>query len=206
MATIYATLAQIKAAITDKSTAGVGFPTMGDDNLTQLENAAAKMIDTWVSRSRLRTFVASADTTRAFHALGSVIGTTLYTSSDIAQTPTTVTHNNGATTVVVTTNYMLLSDHEPNAAPYSKLQLIDGTSWAYTTNPVNAISITGRFAYSITPPDNIIRACIGLVVSMWRQRHTTANVSAATVSMDGTIVFPDGLPKSVVDLLEPYIV
>jgi hypothetical protein len=209
MPIIYATLAQIKAAITDKSEAGAGFPTSGDTNLTRLENAAARTIDLYVSSilGRPRTFVAASDTTRTFHALSDVIGTILYTASDLAQTPSTVTHNNTATTVVVSTNYILRSKHAPHVAPYTALQLIDGTSWTYNTalTPVNAISITGRFAYSVTPPDDIVQATIQLTTSAWRQRHTTANVQSVTVSMDGTLIFPDGLPKQVVDLLQPYL-
>lgn len=203
MPTIYATLAQIKAAVTDKSTAGVGFPTMGDDNLTRLENAAARTIDAWVGRTRARTFIASSDTTRTYNALSDTIGSVLYLAADLATTPTTVS-NNGAT--VTGGNYKLLSARSDGSAPYSAIRLLGGATWGYTTNPEDAASITGKFAYSTAPPEDIVQATILLVVSIWRQRHTTANVQAATVSMDGTIIFPDGLPKQAVDLLEPYIV
>jgi hypothetical protein len=202
----YATLAQVKAALSDNSVSSNPYPDKGDTNLSRIITAASKSIDSKVSLTRKRTFAASADTTLKFHALGDVIGTVLFTANDIAQTPTTVTHNNGATTVVVDTNYMLLSKDTPNAAPYTKLQLIDGTSWTYTGNPVNAISITARFAYSVTPPDDIVNATIQLIIAWYRQRNTVANIQSAMVSTDGTLVFPDGFPKSVADMLEPYAV
>jgi hypothetical protein len=41
---------------------------------------------------------------------------------------------------------------------------------------------------------------------VWRQRNTVANISSAMISGDGTLILPDGLPKSVVDLIEPYVV
>jgi hypothetical protein len=202
MAVIYATLAQIKAAITDNSGTGQGFPTKGDTNMTQLENAAAKTIDKWCSRSRPRTFAASGDTTRTFNVLDKVIGRTLSLDADLCSITTVL--NDTAT--VSGAGYKLIADPKFSGV-YNKIKLL-ATDWAYATSvyPDDAASITGKFAFSATPPDDIVRATIMLTVALWRQRHTTANVHAATIGADGTIVFPDGLPKAVIDLLEPYVV
>lgn len=204
MAIIYATLAQIKQAITDKAgSTAENFPAGGDTNLERLENAAALTVDKWVSRTRPRTFVASGDTVRTFNALSDTIGSTLYLNADLATTPTTVS-NNGST--VTSANYKLIGAFIENVAPYKAIRLLGGATWAYTTNPDDAASITGKFAYSVAPPADIVQATIQLVVAVWRQRHTTAGVQAAKVSMDGTIIFPDGLPNQTTELLEPYIV
>lgn len=199
----YATLAQVKLTISANAENPTNpFPAKDDSTLTRLLDAATTTIDRAVSRSRPRTFAASGDTTRTFDAIGDVIGSTLYLSTDLATTPTTVS-NNG--TPVAGAGYKLLGVNNSNLAPYQAIRLL-GSTWAYTTYSEDAASITGRFAYSVTPPDSIVQACIQLVVSTWRQRNTVANISSAMISADGTLVLPDGLPKSVVDLLEPYIV
>lgn len=193
----YATLLQVKQALSDQS-----IDAKGDDNLERVLDAATKAVDRYVSRTRPRTFAASADTIQTFNVLDRVIGKTLYLQTDLAQV-TTVKND---TVAVAGANYKLLADH-PHTTAYNRIKLLTG-SWSYTTSvyPDAAAEITGRFAYSVTAPDDIIQACIQLCIAVWRQRNTVANISTAMVSADGTLVLPDGLPKSVVDLLEPFVV
>jgi hypothetical protein len=188
----------------------LGLDSTSEDTLltTEYIPAAQAIIDAYCGGRppRVRTFEASGDTTRKFHALSHVIGTVLHLQSELAQAPTTVTHNNGATTVIQTTNYILLNASDEQQAPYNKLQLIDGTTWTYNTalTPVNAISITGRFAYSVTVPNDIKLACIELVADRYRQKDTVQNMGLVTGG-DGATMLPDAMPKRVLSLLDPYV-
>jgi hypothetical protein len=193
--TDYATLEQFKQALSD-----FGIEPKGDTNMTRLLTAASRAIDSYVSRTRQRTFAASGDTTRTFNVLDKVIGKTLYLDTDLCAV-TSVT-NDGT----LTTAYTLEADY-PHTTCYARIRLKTG-SWDYTVSvyPDAAASIVGRFAFSTTPPADIIQATLQLCVMVWRQRNTVANISSAMISGDGTLILPDGLPKSVVDLIEPYVV
>jgi hypothetical protein len=192
----YATLTQVKQAITDH---GFDSP-KGDDNLSRLLTAASRAVDRYVSRTRQRTFAHGNDVTRTFNVLNNVIGKTLYLHTDLCAV--TTVSNDGTTT----TDYTLESDY-PHTTCYARIRLKTG-AWTYSasTYPDAAASITGKFAYSLTPPDDIIQATIQLCVMIWRQKNTVANINSAMISADGTLIMPDGLPKSVVDLIEPYVV
>lgn len=177
--------------------------TKEDDLLNDLIARVQDAIDAYCSgRTRKRTFEAIGDTVRTFNALGDVIGTTLFLHADLAQTPTTVS-NNG--TPVLSANYKLLCDAPPHNAPYTRIKLLS-SEWAYTSTPEDAISITGRFAYSVTAPEDVKQAAVRLITAVFRQRDSLSNVDRATVSMDGTLFMPDGMPKDVCDLLEPYVI
>lgn len=193
--TDYATIEQFKQAASD-----FGIETKGDTNITRLLTAASRAIDRYVSRTRQRTFAVSDDTTRTFNVLNKVIGKTLYLDTDLCAV-TTVSNDGTPTTA-----YTLESDY-PHTTCYARIRLKTG-EWTYSasTYPDAAASVTGKFAYSLTPPSDIIQATIQLCLMVWRQRNTVANISTAMISGDGTLIMPDGLPKSVVDLIEPYVV
>ncbi len=196
----YVTLAEIKYFI-GKNLQG---NTDEDTLLTSLIAQAQAVIDSYCGGKppRTRTFEASGDTTRKYNAIGDVIGKTLYLHADLAQTPTTVS-NNGST-YSVDTHYVLLCDIAPHTPPYSRIQLISA-DWSYTTTPINAITVTGRFAYSITPPNDIKLACLELVNVTYKQRDTVAGVFTAMTAENGAVMFPDGAAKRVLDRLEPYV-
>lgn len=192
----YTTLAELKAAFSEKS-----IQSTGDTNLSRLITAASRTIDNAVSIQRPRTFAASGDTTQTFNVLDRVIGNVLYLHTDVCAV-TTVT-NDG--TPVSAPAYKLLSE-PPHTSTYNRIKLLTG-SWAYSVSvyPDAAASVTGRFAFSTTPPPAIVQATIQLCLAVWLQRNTVANISQAMISADGTLVLPDGLPASVVALIEPYI-
>lgn len=198
--TDYATIGEFKALASDNATTSNPFPSKGDTNITRILTAASRTIDRYVSRTRPRTFAADADTTQTFNVLDRVIGNTLYLQTDVCSV-TTVKND-----TVITTNYVLLADF-PHTTTYTRVKLTSG-SWTYATAvlPDNAATVIGKFAYSAAPPADIVQACLQLAIAVWRQRNTVANIQTAMISADGTLVLPDGLPKSVVDLLEPYMV
>jgi hypothetical protein len=195
----YCTVAEVKYLIGDNLQAN----TNNDTILTSLITQARSVIDSYCGGKppRIRTFEASGDSTRMFNALDP-IGRTLYLHDDLATTPSTVSDSTG--TLTLNTDYILLSDYTPPRAPYSRIKLLT-RDWTYSTYPDNAITVTGKFAYSTTPPNDIKLACIELVTVAYRQRDTVAGVFASMTGENGAVIHPDGTAKRVIDKLEPYV-
>jgi len=176
----------------------LGIDSSSDDNL----------IDTIVTRSQAvidkyctRTFAASADTTRYFDAVEDISGPYLWFGDDLASI-TTVT--NGDSTTISSSDYVT----EPrNKTPYSgiKLKAATGIIWTYTTSPENAISITGKWAYSATAPSDIEHACLVLAAWLYRYKDTINEGSdRPIVTADGVTILPSQLPRQVMQILRPY--
>lgn len=186
----YATVADVKSYL--------GNTTSGDDTLlSDLIPRAQAAIDTYCHRS----FEAAADTTRAFDADRDTDGPLLYFDEDLASI-TTITNGDGST--IATSSYTT----EPrNRTPYCAIKLLvsSGVVWEYDSNndPENAISVTGKWAWSVSAPDDIAHACIRLTGYFYRQRDSQVFDTTATPEL-GVITIPQGFPKDVRLLIEPY--
>ena len=186
----YATLAELKLYL------NIGSST-DDVLLSSLITRAQGVIDTYTKR----TFEASADTTRYFHAIDDVTDYTLHLDHDLYSV-TTVTNGDG--TVVSASNYVLLpANYRPAYA--IALKWSSSVVWTYSTSPENAISITGRWAYSLTAPSDIQQACIRLAAWFYRQKDTHSDVDNSTIATGGMVLVPQGVPKDVHALLKGYI-
>lgn len=176
----------------------LGVSSTTDDTLIgDLIPRAQQSIDSYCHR----TFEATGDTTRYFDADRDTDGPMLYFDADIAAI-TTVTNGDGTT--VASTKYVT----EPrNSTPYCAIQLkvSSGLQWEYDSNsdPENAIVVTGRWAWSTSVPDDIVHACIRLTAYFYRQKDAQVFDTTATPEL-GTITIPQGLPKDVTRLLNPY--
>jgi hypothetical protein len=124
---------------------------------------------------------------------------TLYLDADLASI-TTITNGDG--TAVATTHYVT----EPrNAAPYRSIRLttLADDNWTYTAAPEDAIKVLGRWGYATAAPAAVQQATIRLAAYMYAQK----DVSTFDVTMfpdAGVMSVPQGMPKDVRDLLEPY--
>lgn len=167
-----------------------------DALLTDLIGRAGAIIDAYCGR----TFEAAADTTRTLDALRDVSEDrrTLYINADLAQ----VTSVSNAGVSVAPTAYVL----EPHTPPYYGLRLkaTSGQTWTYKDDPEDAISITGRWAYSISAPGDIQQACIRLAAYLYRQRDTAGEIDRPLVTPDGQTLLPGRMPEDVVLMLDPY--
>lgn len=148
-----------------------------------------------------RTFEASSDTTRYFDALRDVSDDyrTLYLDTDLCAI-TTVT--NGDSTTVTSSQYV----SEPrNITPYYALTLKQSATiaWTYDTTPENAISITGKWAYSTSAPDDVVLAAIKWSLYLARGREADGG-NEAMFTAAGFMVQPSAMPKDVKILLTPY--
>lgn len=174
----------------------LGITGSGDDALlTALIARAQAAIDAWCTRA----FEASGNTDRKFDAVRDVVGPILYLRSDLAAV-NSVTNGDGTT--VTAAQYVT----EPRQqTPFYALRLLasSGVYWTYTTDPENAITISGKWAYSASAPDDIVHATLRLAAYYYRQKD--ASVFDVTASPElGVITVPQGIPKDVTEILRPY--
>lgn len=142
-----------------------------DDTLLQrILDAATSRID---SRTQ-RTFQAASDTTRYFDPTRDTLRGLLWLDADLSNV-TSIINGDGVT--------LTASDwyHDPrNETPWFAIGLTYSSVayWTYTTNPQNAISITGRWAYMMR----------GDVTSIARATNVvTAQVIAPNVNVGQTV-------------------
>ena len=186
----YTTLADLKEYL------GISVAT-DDDLLTDFITRAQQAIDTHC----LRTFEASGDTTKKLDAVEDVDGMTLYVraAGDLCAI-TTVTNGDG--TVLAATDYVT----QPRSiTPYYGLRLLasSGYAWTYSTDPENAISIAGRWAYSTTAPADIVQACARLAAWYYHQKDNSADLDRPVIAGNATVL-PARLPSDVLQMLAPY--
>lgn len=167
-----------------------------DGLLATLAEAAQQAIDNYCRR----TFEASADSTRYFdYSPEYVEGYKLHLDADLASI-TTVT--NGDSVVVAASEYTTLPRNE---TPYYAIRLLSdsGVYWTYDDEWMDAISVTGRWAYSTTAPDDIAQACTQLAAFLYRQRdRPDFDVTAIEA---GVVIKASGMPANVRKMLAPYV-
>lgn len=155
-----------------------------------------------------RVFEASADTTKRFDAVEDVLHDedgrrlTLWLRGYDLCAITSVTNGDGTT--VASSSYVT----EPrNETPYWGLRLKANASvaWTYSDTPEDAISISGRWAYSVTPPADVVMATRDLAVWLYRRRgQEGASLDAPQVSPSGVMLFPARAPETVKMVIEKY--
>jgi hypothetical protein len=188
---MYATLDQLKTYVgaTD---------TTDDLLLTDCLTRAQAMIDSATSRR----FEAAADSTRTFDGVVDVSrgGRTLWLDGDLCAL-TSITNGDGGSVTPV----QVVSEPR-NSTPYYALTLkaSSGLVWTYETDPEDAISVTGRWAYSVTPPADIEQACIRLAAWLYRQKDSSADLDRPVVSADGATLMPAQVPADVQAILKLY--
>lgn len=203
----YATLAQLKAEL--------GITTTTDDTLlTGYLTTAQDIIESPPPLGTGRVFEASSDSTRTVdvplpstYYRPTLAGRNLPSpllmldvsdAGDLASI-TSVTNGDGAS--VSASDYVTLPRQ---GGPITALQLKAGgdTVWTYTTSPEGAVSITGKWAYSVSPPDAIVRACLRLAVWMYRSKDNAG--ADQPIQTERGIILPTALPLDVRLILESY--
>jgi len=135
-----------------------------DDKIDNLIASAQKMIDSYTHN----TFEVASDTTRKFDAVEDVDGQTLYFGGlyGLAYLAGITTVTNGDSTVISSSQYITEPRHAP---PYYGITLKSAVTWTFDTDDsLDAISIAGKWGYSVAPPADIEEACILLVLHWYR--------------------------------------
>ena len=186
----YCTAAEVKAYI------GTALAT--DDTLiAALITRASAAIDKYCGR----TFVQREDETRYFDAIQDVEGRTLYVDDDLLAVDEIM---NGDSTTVSSSYYVLLP---ANLSPkYAiRLKASSSVSWSYTTDPEEAISITGTWGYvaSDTAPSDINHAAIRLTA--WYYHQKSAPFETTGLPELGIVTVPAAIPDDIKGILDLYV-
>lgn len=189
--TDYATLAQLTNYLGITGTVGAA----DQLNLQMALTNASATIDDQTQRS----FAAAVDSTRYHDALRDVEGLRLWLNGDLAQV-TSVTNGDGQP--VLLTSFVT----EPaNMTPFFALTLKrnSGLWWTYNNSPEAAIAVTGRWAYSVAPPNTIVQATLRLASWYYRQPSNALDLDRAVI-VGNTTIAPSMIPADVFVLLRPY--
>lgn len=170
-----------------------------DALLGDLVAAAQRAIDDYCHR----TFEAAADTTRYIDAVGDHVRARSLFFDHIGDLASITTITNGDGVEVASDEYVTMPRHE---TPYYgvKIKLSPGKVWTYTDDYEDAITITGRWAYSTAAPTAIQQACIRLTSYLYRQKDAQVFETTA-IPEAGVITVPTGIPVDVRQLLAPYM-
>jgi len=184
----YATLAQLKIY------RGIDLGTQTDDAILQnCLDRAQEQIDAYCDR----TFEATATSTRSFDAVRDVSddGRTLYLDADLAEV-TTITNG----TAVAVTKYVTVP---VNSTPYREIRLKQsaGELFTYSSDPENAISVRGKWAYSTSAPADIVQATIRLAAYMYAQKDASV-FDVTAFPGEGVMTVPQGIPRDVREILD----
>ena len=176
------------------------FSIAGDTEDEQIQQAINTAV-TWFEGITGRTYEAGADTTRYFDADRDTDRDTLYFYQlDLCQL-TSVVNGDGQTIP----NGDLITEPRQFGPYYAlRLKLSSSHAWTYTDTPEDAIAVTGRWAYSITPPDDVKQAVLDVAKSHYEQRLGNVDATQATASPSGFMLAPAGLPKSVWGAVKRY--
>ena len=180
----------------------LGIASTDDDDLLDDLIASAESI---VADITHRIFDATSSV-KKFDAEADVIDATLYFSSglELAGEPSAVSNGDG-TALVADTDYVMVP---LNRFPAYGLQMLPSSSsyWQGKSNGdhVNAISVTGVWGYSATPPSAINQAAKRLSAFLYRQRDTNADTDRPLI-VDGVTILPSALPHDVERILAPYV-
>ena len=171
--------------------------------LTNLISKAQRWVESFTNRQ----FEVTSDSTRYIDAVGLHIeGNRLYIADmgDIYSI-TTVTNGDGVevTSTEYTTYPKTLTQQEP---VYQSIRILSNTTskyWTWTDDWENAISITGKWGYSASPPEDVKQATRQIVAYLYRQKD--AQVFDVTAIPDaGVIQIPQGIPRTARLILEHY--
>ena len=171
---------------------GIDADNSADDALlADLVQRAQAVVDSRTGR----TFEAAADTARTFGA-DSVDGDWLFFDADLCSLASVV---NGDGAAVAADQY---TTRPTNRRPWFALLLRPYASAGWHTERGD-ITVTGRWAYSLTAPADVVQATVRLAAWFYRQKDNTG-ADVAMLAGD-TMILPSKLPADVVELLRPYM-
>lgn len=177
----YCTVADVKQLL------GISQP--DDDALiTSQIDEAQGAIDAYCHR----TFEAATDTTRYIDAIGRHIidGRVLYLD-DVGELAAITTITNGDGIEITSSEY--ITDPR-NRTPYRAIRILSssGKTWTYNTDWEGAISIEGRWAWSVAADDVIKGACTEMAAFYYRQKDQPFQDVTAVEA--GVVIRPVGIP------------
>jgi len=111
---------------------------------------------------------------------------------------------NGDGTPIPVSGVVLLPS---NTTPANMIRIKSSSSyfWTYTESPEEAVSVTGKWAYSEHPPKSIELACLRLAGYLYKQRELGPDSDRAVLSADGVVLAAPKIPGDILTILAPFI-
>lgn len=177
--------------------------TTKDEQLTDFIERAQAVIENHCRRK----FEASTNTTRYLHAVDDVHGLELWLDKDLASI-NSITNGDGTT--ITSGQYTVIPVNAvADGKPIETIRLKQsaGVSWTFDDDPEGAIAISGKWAYSASPPSDVIQATFRLAGYFFQQKDNASDIDRPMyISAGGnTTVLPPRLPDDLKKLLVPYV-
>lgn len=146
-----------------------------------------------------RVFEVTANTTRYLDAQADVCGRTLLLRADYAAIAS-ITNGDGV--AVSASDYVT---KPANSTPYYAvvLKASKGVWWTYNDDPENAITVVGKVGFSLTPPEDIVQACVRWATHLYRAKDS--QVMETVMTEQGIIAVQQGIPRDVYEMIRGYV-
>lgn len=180
----YAELSELRAYL--------GVESNDDDALLQGFLASAQAL---IDKQAGRTFEATADESRTFDEWD-VAGDLLILGADLCSVTSVVEYGSA----LVRNDDYYTRPRVDSDAPFYALRRADNMAW----DGDGEVVVTGRWAYSVTAPDDIRHATVRLAAYLYRQKDNAAGDLDRTVVVGGTTILPAVFPHDVERMLRPY--
>lgn len=110
---------------------------------------------------------------------------------------------NGDGNAIATADVVLLPG---NVTPKYAIRIKSSINvrWTFTTSIEESVTVTAKWAYSATPPPDIIQATLRIGAYLYRQRDGSPDSDRPIVSADGVVLSAPRIPSDVTELLKPY--
>lgn len=189
----YATKAQVKQYL------GIPSGTTSEDDLI---DDIIDRVQAFVNSYTGRLFEASADTTRKFDAKRDTSDNRLMLTFDHDLVSITSITNGDGTSVTASEYVMIPTNYSPKFAIRFKASA--NKYWTYEDDPEEAITIVGRWCYSLTAPLDVEQAVIRLTSYIYRQKDNAGEFDRTILAGNSTLL-PTQIPRDVLEYLHPYI-
>lgn len=189
----YATKAQVKEYL------GVLAGTTSEDDL--LDSIIGR-VQAFINSYTGRLFEAAEDTTRKFDAKRDTSDNRLLLQFDHDLVSITSIMNGNGIAVNVGEYVLLPTNYTPKYA--IRLKSSANKYWTYEDDPEEAITIVGRWCYSLTAPLDVEQAAVRLVSYIYRQKDNAGEFDRTILAGNSTLL-PTQIPRDVLEYLQPYI-
>jgi hypothetical protein len=174
----------------------LGISTTTDDVLLYEEIVRAQAV---IDAHYGYAFEVSSNTSRTFDAVRDVDGVRLLLDKPLASI-NSVTNGDGTT--VTSSQYVT----EPrNNTPFWAIVIRSDASisWTYSSYPENAITVSGKWAWSTVPSYDIVQATVRLAAFFYRQKDNLLDMDR-TIIAGTTTILPAAIPADVMALLRKH--
>ncbi len=149
-----------------------------------------------------RTLVATSTSTRNFTIGRDTQGPHLF-FDDVCAAITQVLNGDTSNTEVTSAQYVTKPS---NVGPFYAIKILRSASkvWQYTTDPEDAIAVTGNWGYFATLPDEVKHFCIRLSAFLYRQKDSSLDMDRPILTDAGVTLLPAGLNQDLTLLVKAY--